>query len=144
MRADEIRRELVVDAPIERVWSALTEADELAGWFGDSAAIDLRPGGRATIGWSDFDSVAECIVETVDRPTRFSFRWEALKDTPVETASTLVEFTLRSEGNKTHLTMVESGFASLPDDVYEERIAENSSGWDAELKELADYVAVGA
>ena len=30
-------------SPIDRVWSALTVADQLAQWFGDSAEIDLRP-----------------------------------------------------------------------------------------------------
>lgn len=144
MRVDEIRRELLVEAPIERVWQALTTAEELAAWFGDSATIDLRPGGRASIGWSEYDSVADCIVEVVERPTRFSFRWEALKDTPVEVASTLVEFTLSAEGDATRVTLVESGFSDLPDEAYQEQYDDNSSGWDAELNDLRDYLAVVA
>ena len=118
--------------------------EEEARWFGDSATMDLRPGGRGTIGWSEFDAVAECIVEVVDRPKRFSFRWDAIEDTPVETASTLVEFTLEADGHRTHVTLVESGFTDLPEAVYEKVYTDNSSGWDAELRELADYVAVGA
>lgn len=141
MRVDEIKRELVIDAPIERVWSALTSAEELAQWFGDSAEIDLVPGGRARIGWSEYDSIADCIVEVVDRPTRFTFRWSAINDTPLETQSLLVEFTLRQEGDSTHVTLLESGFADLPDEVYEERLAENSKGWDAELDDLRTYLA---
>ena len=47
MRVDEIRRELVVEAPIEQVWEALTTPEHLRKWFGDSAEVDLRPGGRA-------------------------------------------------------------------------------------------------
>ena len=141
MRVDEIRRELVVEAPIERVWSALTSAEELAQWFGDSAEIDLVPGGRAKIGWSEYDSIADCIVEVVDRPTRFSFRWSAMNDTPPETQSLLVEFTLRQEGDSTHVTLLETGFADLPDELYDERLAENSSGWDSELEDLRTYLA---
>ena len=91
MRVDEIRREIEVDAPIEEVWDALTRAERIAAWFGDVAEIDLRPGGLARFGWTEFDSVSEAIVETVDRPTRFSYRWEALKDTPLEEAATLVK-----------------------------------------------------
>jgi uncharacterized protein YndB with AHSA1/START domain len=49
MRVDDIRREIVIDASIERVWEALTSAEQMSQWFGDSAEIDLRPGGRARI-----------------------------------------------------------------------------------------------
>lgn len=141
MRVDEIRRELVVDAPIERVWEALTSAEELAQWFGDSAEIDLQPGGRARFGWSEFNSTTDCIIEAVDRPSRFSFRWDAVSGSPVEEVSTHVEFTLRTEGEATHVTMLESGFADLPEDAYQERIDKNTSGWDAELPELSAYLS---
>lgn len=141
MRVDEIRRELVVEAPIEQVWEALTNAEHLSKWFGDSAEIDLRPGGRARFGWSEFNDSSEAIVEVVDRRSRFSFRWEALRDTPVEQASTLVEFSLESVGEGTRLTLVESGFAALPEDAYDHRFEENSSGWTAELKDLSVYLA---
>ncbi len=142
MRVDEIRRELMVDAPIERVWEALTSADELAQWFGDSAEIDLRPGGRARFGWLEFDATTEAIVEVVERPSRFSFRWEALKDTPVEEVSTLVEFTLEPEGKGTRVILLESGFAALPEEEYQHRFDENSSGWKAELADLERHVTV--
>ena len=36
-RIDTIERTITVASPIGRVWEALTVADELAGWFGDSA-----------------------------------------------------------------------------------------------------------
>jgi len=112
----------------------------MSQWFGESAEIDLRPGGRARIGWTDFDAMTDCIVEVVDRPTRFSFRWDALKDTPIDVASTLVEFTLVSEGDGTRLTLLESGFADLPDEAYQARIDENSAGWDSELEDLRRYL----
>ena len=140
MRIDEIRRELVIAAPIEKVWDALTSPEHLSKWFGDSAEIDLRPGGRARFGWSEFDASSEAIVEIVDRPVRFSFRWESLKDTPVEEASTLVEFSLESASEGTRLILVESGFADLPEDAYDHRFEENSSGWTAELEDLSVYL----
>ena len=46
MVADRIEREITIAAPIERVWSILTEAEHIHGWFAD-AEIDLRPGGRS-------------------------------------------------------------------------------------------------
>jgi uncharacterized protein YndB with AHSA1/START domain len=44
--ADTIQRELILPAPPERVWAALTQADALSAWFGSHANVDLRPGGQ--------------------------------------------------------------------------------------------------
>lgn len=145
MRADEIRREVLLDAPIEKVWASLTEPDHLAQWFGDSAEVDLRPGGRARFGWSEFNDSVEATIEVVDQPTRFSFRWESFRDTPLEAAATLVEFVLEPSDGGTLLTLVESGFVALPENAYQEFYDENSSGWHVELNDLAVYVSgVGA
>jgi uncharacterized protein YndB with AHSA1/START domain len=76
---------------------------------------------------------------------RSSRRWAPFKDPggeePVEGNSTLVEFTLRSEGDGTRLRVVESGFASL--DTTEEQRARNhkgnTEGWRHETGELREY-----
>jgi uncharacterized protein YndB with AHSA1/START domain len=41
----QINEEVIVDAPVQRVWNALTTADGLAGWMGNSARIELKVGG---------------------------------------------------------------------------------------------------
>src|SRR4030067_961352 len=49
---DEVRKELEIDAPRERVWRAVTEPDELLGWFPTHGAeVDLRPGGLVRFRW---------------------------------------------------------------------------------------------
>lgn len=55
-------------------------------------------------------------------------------------AHTLVEFFLADAEGKTLARMVESGFATLPSDYYDQAMRENTSGWDYELKELQNYV----
>ena len=42
----EVHREIVVDAPLDDVWQALTDADELAEWFANDVELELRPGAR--------------------------------------------------------------------------------------------------
>lgn len=72
---DEVRREVVVEAPRERVWRAITEADQLLRWFPDKIAqIDLRPDGAIRFEWQDggFD---DGTVQVVEEPSRFVFRW---------------------------------------------------------------------
>lgn len=142
MTTDRIEREIVINAPQDRVWAALTEAEHVARWFGDAAEVDLRPGGKMVFGWKEYgDHYAR--VERVEPPGFFSYRWG--RGTEVEPAagnSTLVEFTLVPEGTGTRLRVVETGFASLAANTDEKDTAvrENTEGWKAELGELQEYV----
>jgi uncharacterized protein YndB with AHSA1/START domain len=147
MVPDQIERETVIDAPVERVWALITEPEHLGRWFGDAGAeIDLRPGGAMVLRWSE-DGTSRGRVVAVEPTTRFSYRWAPFKDPggeePVEGNSTLVEFTLQPEGDSTLLRVVESGFASL--DTSEEQRAENhkgnTEGWQLETDELRAYAA---
>ncbi len=51
-----------------------------------------------------------------------------------------VEFTLEPVAEGTRLTVVESGFAQLPDDLYSGAYGGNVEGWQSELGELAEYL----
>jgi uncharacterized protein YndB with AHSA1/START domain len=145
MTPDVIERETVIDAPVERVWQLITEAEHVGRWFGDAGAeIDLRPGGAMVLRWTDHGTCRGRVV-AVEPHTRFSYRWAPFKDPggeePAEGNSTLVEFTLRAEGGGTLLRVVESGFAALAtsDEQRERNRAGNTRGWEAETDELREY-----
>jgi uncharacterized protein YndB with AHSA1/START domain len=147
MVPDQIERETVIDAPVERVWRLITEAEHVGRWFGDAGAeIDLRPGGEMVIRWTDHGTSRARVV-AVEPQTRFSYRWAPFKDPggeePVEGNSTLVEFTLQPEGDGTRLRVVETGFASLATSQEQraDNHASNTRGWRAELDELSEYAA---
>ena len=144
---DAIERETLIDAPPRVVWSIVTEARHLAGWFSDEAEIDLRPGGRMLLTWRGHGTYAGR-VETVDPPRLFAFRWQTREGEFSGANSTLVVMTLEAEETGTRLRVVESGFATLPwaDNARARYADENSKGWLTELDELRDYVArtVGA
>jgi uncharacterized protein YndB with AHSA1/START domain len=141
---EQIERETIIAAPVERVWALLTEAEHLARWFGDAGAeIDLRPGGALSLSWEQYGTVHGRVVD-VEAPRRFSYRWAVLRESqrePVEGNSTLVEFTLEAEGDGTRLRVVESGFDTLFADPEKraQRYEDNTKGWGSELAELADY-----
>jgi uncharacterized protein YndB with AHSA1/START domain len=139
---DAIERQVVIDAPPGVVWSIVTEAQHLAGWFSDEAEIDLRPGGRILLTWRAHGTY-EGRVETVDPPRLFAFRWQTREGDFSEGNSTLVVMTIEADGTGTRLRVVESGFAALPwpDDARERYSDENAKGWLAELDELRDYAA---
>jgi uncharacterized protein YndB with AHSA1/START domain len=41
-----INREIIIDAPIEKVFSAVSDQDQLTHWFPDIAVLEKREGGR--------------------------------------------------------------------------------------------------
>jgi uncharacterized protein YndB with AHSA1/START domain len=144
MTEDTIERTLSLAAPIERVWEALTDPRQLSLWFGTEAEVDLHPGGKAAFGWPGEGRFHAVVVE-VDPPRRFAYRWAMDRETLVDAgASTLVTFTLHESDGGTTLHLVESGFASLPEDVRDRMLAGNTRGWREELAELAALFGVAA
>jgi uncharacterized protein YndB with AHSA1/START domain len=83
-------------------------------------------------------------VERVEEPTVFGFTWHIYGLPEDDPRRTYVEFTLRSAGTGTRLTVVESGFAQLPADAYRTAYNGNTQGWASELGELADYLDAAA
>ncbi|MFC0109055.1 SRPBCC domain-containing protein [Kibdelosporangium aridum] len=136
---DRIERTLEVAHPPEKVWAALTTAEGLGTWFGNDATIDLRPGGAARMTWTG-GHTADMRVERVEKPTVFGFTWKIEGLPENDPRRTYVEFTLEPISTGTRLTVVETGFAQLPDDHYGKVYDGHTEGWASELGELADYL----
>lgn len=141
---DSIEREVVIDAPVDRVWELVTKAEHLGRWFGDAGAeVDLRPGGALELRWTE--DRARGRIEAVEPPRLFVFRWAPFEDPggrqPTDDNSTRVEFTLSEEGDGTRLRVVESGFDALATSEERRRknLEGNTEGWREELAELQDY-----
>ncbi len=136
---DRIERTVEVAHPPGKVWAALTTAEGLGAWFGEEAAIDLRPGGSARMRWSSGFTV-NMRVERVEEPTVFGFTWQIYGLPEDDPRRTYVEFTLEPAGAGTRLRVVETGFAQLPEEAYRAAYDGNTKGWASELGELADYL----
>jgi len=143
MAEDRIEREIVVAATQQRVWEIITRAEHVGEWFGDSAEIDLRPGGAIVLRWDTYGTVYGTI-EKVDEPRYFSYRWFPGKteEKPSAENSTLVEFTLTPQGGQTQVRVVESGFSRLVMNEAEraEQFKDNTEGWAIQLHDLQHYV----
>ncbi len=143
MAEDRIEREVVVAAPRERVWEIITQAEHVGKWFGESAEVDLRPGGTIVLRWEKYGTMY-ATIEKIDEPHYFSYRWMPgiLDKKPSNENSTLVEFTLTSQGEQTRLRVVETGFSRLQMNESEraEQFKDNTEGWASELAELQQYV----
>jgi uncharacterized protein YndB with AHSA1/START domain len=133
---DTLTREITIEAPRERVWAAITQPGLLLRWFPTHRAeVDLREGGTMRLGWEDTGD--EAVIDAVEPPHRFVFRWRpAGMDRPYTT----VTFTLEADGDATRVTLIESGFAALPDQIYEQSFEGNTKGWGEELEELRAFL----
>jgi uncharacterized protein YndB with AHSA1/START domain len=142
MVPDSVEREVQINAPIEVVWSIVTEPKHIGSWFSDAAEVDLRPGGDLLLTWESLGSTV-AIVERVEPPHAFAFRWvspEPERDPAArEGHFTLVEFLLRAEGDGTLLRVVESGFAELEGtaEANAELAARHTGGWGTFLDKIA-------
>ena len=136
---DSIQRTIELKSAPAKVWSAITTADGLASWFGDTARIDLRPGGEAQMTFGG-EHTANMRVERVEEPSAFGFTWHIYGLPEDDPRRTYVEFTLEPKGGGTRLTVVETGFAQLSDDAHKIAFEGNTRGWRSELDELIQYL----
>ena len=145
MDEDRIEREIVIAAPVERVWAVLTEPAHVSQWFseGSPAQVDLRPGGIMRFDHAEA-GVFPARIERVEPPRFLSYRWASAYpgQEATDDNSTLVEFTLIPEDGGTRLRVTESGFSALvipaerlPYSSYES----HSAGWTAKLVEFQEH-----
>ena len=142
MVPQRIERSILIDAPVEVVWSVVTEPEHISGWFSDIADLDLRPGGGMVLRWNEHGTV-HGQVERVEPPHFFSFRWVVEHDLElVDANATLVEFSVDAEGDATRLTVVETGFRNLAgtDDERRRHFDSHTRGWARELGQLEEYL----
>ncbi|GAA4539351.1 SRPBCC domain-containing protein [Amycolatopsis samaneae] len=136
---DRIERTVEITQSPGKVWAALTTAEGLAAWFGETAEIDLRPGGAARMTWAE-GHVADMRVERIEEPKVFGFTWRIYGLPEDDPRRTYVEFTLEPVAEGTRLTVVETGFAQLSEDTYRVAFDGNTTGWANELGELVAYL----
>jgi len=99
-----IEREIEIKAPLEDVWKALTDANELARWFSLEARVTPGLGGKIFVSWGPAcEGEAEIVA------------WEPAKKFAWKDPMGLVEWTLESRVGKTIVHLLQSGFLGNAD-----------------------------
>jgi uncharacterized protein YndB with AHSA1/START domain len=160
MNMDRIEKEVVLRAPLARVWQAISNADEFGQWFGvrfDGPFVE----GAAVTGVITRTAVDEDVaraqephagksdtwqIVAIEPQRRLAFRWhpyavESGADYAQE-PTTLVEFTLAETHDGVLLRIVESGFDKIPADRRVAAFEANSEGWAAQTELVRKYLAL--
>src|SRR5215472_2774363 len=145
--SDRIRKRLELNAPISRVWRALTDHREFGEWFrvrldGPFVAGQVSHGHITYPGYEHLKW--EAVVQKIEPERLFSFTWHPYavepgtdysKETP-----TLVEFILEKSATGTRLSVVESGFDRLPPHRRDTAFRSNGEGWSIQMQNIAQYL----
>ena len=160
MTADRIEKEVVLRAPLERVWRAISDADEFGQWFGVRFDGPFVAGASVT-GVITPTTVDEDVaraqqphagksdtwqIVAIEPKQRLAFRWhpyavESGSDYSQE-PTTLVEFTLTETDDGVLLRIVESGFDAIPAERRVAAFEANSEGWAAQTELVRKYLAL--
>jgi uncharacterized protein YndB with AHSA1/START domain len=139
-----VRRTIRIAAPVEKVWSAVTEPEHISRWFGEAALDGSGPGARGSLFWADRGHVP-LRIEAIDPPRTVSYRWSndeaaggGLPEEVDDAHSTVFTFTLTATADGTELTVVETGFETTADPAA--NLESHRAGWDSELDALVDLL----
>lgn len=157
---DRIVKTVLLRAPRERVWRAISDSKRFGAWFGMAFDGPFAAGARITgkivptqadaeIAKSQAPYAGTPVEFTIDRiepMDLFSFRWHPYaidkdKDYSQE-PTTLIVFELADEAGGTRLTITESGFDKIPLARRAEAFASNEGGWEAQTMLIQKYLAL--
>jgi uncharacterized protein YndB with AHSA1/START domain len=103
----DIVKKLLIAAPIERVWAALTVPTAIRGWMGDdeSIQVDLKVGGQ----YHFFSGETMGKFTYIDSPNILEYTWRQMEWQP-DWADSLVRWELQPSGTGTQVHLVHNQF----------------------------------
>lgn len=160
MSSDRIEKEVVLRAPLDRVWRAISDADEFGRWFGvrfDGPFVEGASVTGVITPTTVDDDVAQAQeqhagksdtwqIVAVEPKRRLAFRWHPYAVEPgtdySQEPTTLVEFTLTEGNDGVLLRIVESGFDNIPAERRASAFEQNSEGWAKQTELVRKYLAL--
>jgi uncharacterized protein YndB with AHSA1/START domain len=162
MSADRVVKTIVLKAPRERLWQAITDSSRFGVWFGVEIDGPFVAGkeatGRITPTRVDADVAKHqesyrgvpwrATVERIEPMTLFSFYWHPYAVDPATDYSkepmTLVTFELQDAEGGILLTITESGFEQLPAARGAQALESNDIGWEHQTRLIEKYLVLEA
>lgn len=134
-----VERTILITAPRDRVWHAVTETPHTKRWWGANnyaRITTLQVSGRIVFGSSDDSPFAT--ITTVEPLQNFAFKWAP--HPRYYSVPFFTRYRLTDENGGTRVTLSESGFEALPDDVRQSRVERITKESSMVLENLQAYL----
>ena len=145
---DRIEKRIELQAPVARVWRALSDYREFGAWFGVGLQQPFAVGKEAVgqITSRGYEHVTwRAVVRKIEPEKLLSFTWHPYAVDPKvdysQEAPTLVEFRLQPTATGTLLIVSESGFDKIPAGRRAEALRMNEDGWTQQVVNVERHVA---
>jgi len=114
MKTEPLIKEVLLDAPVSKVWKAITDRNDMKQWYFDIAEFKPQVGFEFQFegGKEDKSYLHLCKITEVIPGKKLAYSWR-YDGYP---GSTLVTFELFAEGNKTRLKLTHEGLESFGTD----------------------------
>jgi len=155
---DRIEKQILLKAPLDRVWRAISDSKEFGTWFGMRFNGPFSPGARMSgvivptkvnpdvaNAQKKYEGIPfEITIEQMEPERLFSFRWhpgavDPNVDYSVE-PTTLVVFALEQTPDGVMLKLTESGFDRIPLERRAKAFASNEQGWSIQMTLIEAYL----
>lgn len=148
---DRIVKHVHIRAPRSRVWRAIADPEAFGAWFGARFDGPFEPGKRVDgriVDPPGYEEAAwDIVIDRVEPEHYFSFRWHPYAIEPGIDYSgeprTLIEFLLEEADGGTLLTVIESGFETIPLERRARAFEANEGGWAIQVERVREYVEAG-
>jgi uncharacterized protein YndB with AHSA1/START domain len=138
-----IKKEIVINSSVERVFSALINPEQLTQWFPDIVMIEPKLGGKVSFKFLKENTKEEKDHEIVGTivsiiPNKeLSYTWNFITK-PEYSKCTMVTWKVdKLESNKTKITLIHSGFTKEDALQYKDHI----KGWTWHINRLDNLLA---
>jgi uncharacterized protein YndB with AHSA1/START domain len=145
---DRIERQVVLKAPLKRVWHALTDSAQFGEWFrvGLTSPFEVGKPISGPVLHKGYEHLTWTVtVEKIEPERLFAWRWRPHAIDPDKDYSheptTLVVFELSEVPGGTLLKVTESGFDGIPLERRDTAYRGNSEGWTIQMENVARYVS---
>ena len=144
---DMIQMDITVNAPVARVWTAVTDYRQFGTWFRVELAGPFalgqvtegkitEPGHEGLAFWA--------VAVALEEPTLFAFDWPSAHEVKPELRgpgrTTRVEIRLEEVFGGTRIRLTESGFAALPPGLGPQKLRDNATGWEIQAGRIKAFV----
>jgi uncharacterized protein YndB with AHSA1/START domain len=127
-----IKRDILINAKRECVWTCMTHPDFIGKWWTpDQWKIPVMQVG-ALVKFGQDGEAAYAIIKVLDKPRQFTLHWRST----FPNAKQMTTFLLTEEEGGTRVTVMQTGFEALHDDIRQHWMDRIADGYTIILENL--------